>query len=425
MLTDKSIRAVQPQKDAFYISDETGRRGFGQLQLKVSSSGTKAFYFVYYFNKKKRFLALGDFPGLSLQEARKLATNYGQLVFDGKDPREVLDSEKQIQDAIREAERIQKLEGDVSQLLKIFNADVQSKRGKAYSLELSRTLNREALPVLGKTKVNQVTSEQIASILRPIVTRGSLVMANRTRSYLHAAFEFALKFDFSPERKETDPLFNLKFNPVTPVPKSLKTEQPSDRALSESELAIFWNLIEKSQLHPERKILLKLLIVFGGRRVNEVIQAPWSEFDLNQGLWDRPAARDKKGHHVLMPIGRIAHELLTELQQYTGESTYLFGDTPPTDYAINQTVRRLIAGKMEHFTPKSLRATAKTLMGKIGISKEARDRYHSHALTDVSSKHYDKFDYLEQNREVVRRWEAMLTDLLNGNTHQPGLKVAS
>jgi integrase len=171
--------------------------------------------------------------------------------------------------------------------------------------------------------------------------------------------------------------------------------------------------------------LLKLLIVFGGRRVTEVIEAPWSEFDLQQGLWNRPPTRDKKGRHVLMPIGRMAHELLAELEQYTGGKKYLFGDKPPTPYAINQSVRRIITGRMEHFTPKSLRATAKTLMGQLKISKEARDRYHSHALNDVSSRHYDKYDYLDQKKEVVRVWEGFLADVLAGKPHQPGLRAVS
>jgi integrase len=240
-------------------------------------------------------------------------------------------------------------------------------------------------------------------------------MANRTRSYLHAAFAFALQFDLSPQRKENDPLFNLQFNPVTAVPKALKSEKPSDRALTEQELADFWQLISSSQLAPERKILLKLIITLGGRRVNEVIKAPWSEFNLEEKLWYRSAKRDKKGKYVLMPIGKMAEDLLFELQKYTGNKTFLFGSTPPTDYAINQTVQRLIKGKIDHFTPKALRATAKTLMGKIGISKEARDRYHSHALNDVSSKHYDKFDYLDQKKEVVHQWESFLTDIITDN----------
>jgi integrase len=423
MLTDKQIKALEPKSDAYYETDDTSRRGYGRLAIKVSPSGSKAFYLIYRFDSKRKFLPLGIYPTLTLKKARSLADEHGQFVFDGKDPRDILEAIAKKEKEDRDNEYRKTLEGSVGQMFDLFIEKTKSERSHQYYIAVQRVLSSEILKTLGATtKANAVEPQHIAAALRPITSRGSLVMANRSRSYLSAAFAYGLQFDFSPARKETDPLFNLKYNPVTAVPKSLKAETPSDRALSEDELHTFWLLIENSQLILERKILLKLLVLFGGRRVSEVIAAPWSEFNLKEGLWNRPASRDKKGKHVLMPIGRMANELLSELHQYTGHQQYLFGDKPPTDYAINQTVRRLINKKMAHFTPKSLRATAKTLMGKIGITKEARDRYHSHALTDISSKHYDKYDYLDQHREVVRRWEAFMSDVINGVDHKPGLR---
>lgn len=422
MLTDKQIKFLEPKEDAYYETDDTSRRGYGRLAVKVSPSGTKSFYLLYRFENKRRFLPLGNYPALTLQSARKLANDYGQMVFDGKDPRDAIQAEQQKAEEARAEERRKALEGSVGQLFEFFIKKTKIERSDQYYKAVLRVLSGEVLKTLGpETKASIVDPAHIAAALRPISSRGSLIMANRARSYLSAAFTFGLQFDHSAERQEADPLFNIKFNPVAPVPKSLKKENPSDRALNEEELRVFWQLIEKSSLSTERKILLKLLVVFGGRRVNEIIGAPWSEINLNEGLWDRPASRDKKGKHVLMPIGRMASELLTELYQHTGHQLFLFGTPPPTDYAINQTVRRLIKGKMDHFTPKSFRATAKTLMGKIGISKEARDRYHSHSLNDISSRHYDKFDYLDQKREVARKWEAFIADVIAGNQHHHGL----
>lgn len=54
------------------------------------------------------------------------------------------------------------------------------------------------------------------------------------------------------------------------------------------------------------------------------------------------------------------------------------------------------------FTARDLRRTCKTLMGEAGISKEIRDRIQNHALNDVSSKHYDRYDYLPENAEHLR-----------------------
>lgn len=44
-------------------------------------------------------------------------------------------------------------------------------------------------------------------------------------------------------------------------------------------------------------------------------------------------------------------------------------------------------------------------MGEAGISKEIRDRIQNHALNDVSSEHYDRYDYLTEKRRVLEIWE--------------------
>ena len=65
------------------------------------------------------------------------------------------------------------------------------------------------------------------------------------------------------------------------------------------------------------------------------------------------------------------------------------------------------------FVPRDLRRTFKTLTGKAGISKEVRDRLQNHALTDVSSLHYDKYDYLKEKREAMEIWNNYLENILS------------
>lgn len=44
-------------------------------------------------------------------------------------------------------------------------------------------------------------------------------------------------------------------------------------------------------------------------------------------------------------------------------------------------------------------------MGGIGVSEELSDRIQNHALQDVSSKHYDRYDYLPEKRKALGSWE--------------------
>ena len=63
-------------------------------------------------------------------------------------------------------------------------------------------------------------------------------------------------------------------------------------------------------------------------------------------------------------------------------------------------------------TNRDLRRTWKTLAGKAGVPKEIRDRLQNHTLQDVSSKHYDRWQYMPEKREGMKKWNAFVTALL-------------
>lgn len=48
------------------------------------------------------------------------------------------------------------------------------------------------------------------------------------------------------------------------------------------------------------------------------------------------------------------------------------------------------------------------MAGQIKITKEIRDRIQHHALHDVSSVHYDRYDYSEEKLEALVKWEYKL-----------------
>jgi hypothetical protein len=59
-----------------------------------------------------------------------------------------------------------------------------------------------------------------------------------------------------------------------------------------------------------------------------------------------------------------------------------------------------------------IRTTFKTRGGEIGLSKEIRDRIQNHAMTDVSSRHYDHYDYMPEKMAALEAWEGILIDRL-------------
>ena len=67
-------------------------------------------------------------------------------------------------------------------------------------------------------------------------------------------------------------------------------------------------------------------------------------------------------------------------------------------------------------TIRDLRRTWKTLAGQAGLSKEIRDRLQNHTLQDVSSKSYDRWNYMPEKRAGMEKWDAFVRTLLSKKT---------
>ncbi len=80
---------------------------------------------------------------------------------------------------------------------------------------------------------------------------------------------------------------------------------------------------------------------------------------------------------------------------------------------FSQAITRLLKNStIEKFEPRDLRRTFKTLAGKAGLSKEIRDRLQNHSMNDVSTKHYDKYDYLQEKIQAMQKWDDFLANIL-------------
>src|SRR5262245_10643224 len=70
-------------------------------------------------------------------------------------------------------------------------------------------------------------------------------------------------------------------------------------------------------------------------------------------------------------------------------------------------------------TNRDLRRTWKTLAGQAGVPKEIRDRIQNHALQDVSSKSYDRWNYMPEKRAGMAKWDEFVRALLSKKHLQP------
>ncbi len=422
MFSDKQIKALRPTGKKYRVFEKASDKGFG---VQVSASGVVSFFQYYRYQGKQRFMTLGRYPNTTLAAAREAARKAYQIIDAGDDPQYERDKEQELklrkQKAEIEARKALDSLGTVSQMFECYTGQLEYD-GKRSVNQVKRIFKADIQPMIGQMKANAVTSDDIRGVLHPITDRDALVLANRCRSYLMAAFKFGIEWDYDSKNYKSDLRFKITVNPVRDVPRPLKSEAPAERVLSESELHLLWSLWGDPTAVPlSVGNVLRLILATGGQRVEEVLHSSWSEFNLSEQLWELPASRTKSGRPHVVPLSDLAIEVLEAQRRLQGDSKRLFpmrGDSTQSmqTNSLGNALRRFCKrNEVRRFTARDLRRTVKTLMGKIGIGKDIRDRLQNHAMTDVSSKHYDRYDYLKEKTNALNVWTQFLGVIIDGD----------
>ena len=82
-LTANAITGLKPRRASYDVTDPGG----ASVQLRVMPSGTKRWYFRFYWRNKRQRLGLGLWPAVGLAEARARARKAREVLDEGIDPR--------------------------------------------------------------------------------------------------------------------------------------------------------------------------------------------------------------------------------------------------------------------------------------------------------------------------------------------------
>ncbi|HCE1297792.1 TPA: integrase arm-type DNA-binding domain-containing protein [Vibrio parahaemolyticus] len=415
MLTVSAIRGLKPKDKPYYEWDTNSQRGRGKLGVQVTPKGSKTFVFRYFVEGKTKFIRLGRFPELSLNDARGKQKEMGELLLQGIDPKEQLESQHKAQQL---AKREEARKGSIKQLFEAYVSQME-KDGKRTHKAVLASLEKEVYPVIPPaTKAKEVTTHDLMLVLAAMIKRGAKTQSNRVRSYLMAAFNHGLRHDNDPANFIDEAKFGLLLNPVAAIPKQKDAERVGEHYLKMGEVIGLIddlnNEYERFKMGDAIRNLILLCLYTGGQRPYELAASRWEAIDWQQKtlLITSDISKNKRPH--LIPLTDSALVVL-DRQRLNNDSEFIFPHRfNATDHirldSLSQGIARYreASPHIKPFTPRDLRRTCKTLMGEIGISKSLRDRLQNHALNDVSSKHYDRYEYLPEKRIALESWEHKL-----------------
>ncbi len=296
----EQIPLPQPGKRSVYYDTRVSH-----LALRVTDTGTKTFLVYRWVDGKSLKRTIGQFPDLSIEQARTAAQKMNSSLAQGIDPLEL--------------KRVARKELTLGELFDQYIEDYAKGRCQTWE-EMVRNFDRN-FHDWKETKISKIKKIDVQTRINKLGAGGEHAhKANRAHDDLRALFEWGNKQGLCAID-----------NPCKGVDR-FKT-QSRERFLTRDELVKFFDALQKecktaTQESIRDYILISLLT---GARQNNVLCMRWEEIDFDLGFWRIPKTKHGDSHTV--PLTRFALQVL-EARQQTKSTEWVFpGKKPGTHLA--------------------------------------------------------------------------------------------
>jgi integrase len=263
---------------------------------------------------------------------------------------------------------------------------------------------------IGNVPVSDITAPRLLAAIRKIESRGAHEVAHRALQTCGQVFRYAI----GTGRGERNPAAELKgTDTLMPVKRTHYA------ALDASELPDFLKALKENEarLYLQTRYAIELLMLTF-TRTGELINAKWSEFDLEGRVWTIPEERMKMGKSHIVPLSKQAVEVLKKLQAINGKRDWVFPNQTDSKKAMsNNTILFALSrlGYKGRMTGHGFRALAmSTIKEKLGYRHEVVDRQLAHAPRNKVDAAYDRAKFLPERRKMMQQWADYIDSLASG-----------
>ncbi|MFP3799424.1 tyrosine-type recombinase/integrase [Paraburkholderia sp. SIMBA_027] len=389
-LDDLQLRRWMAQGEPIARSDGDG------LTFTLSEFGIATWVLRYSRGSRRPELTLGNYPDLSLSEARKKARAFRVKIDGGEDPA----ADKRVAKARqRESMTVNKLCDDY--VAKRF-PDLAANSVKMYTWLLDATVR----PKLGALEVPAVKPSDIVYMIETCGHPWSVcrtLLGLLRRIFKHAA-----------GRRMIDA------NPATGVELSAVLGAAPERRkrvmLSEDELRALLPGID--DLLGRRNGLMFRVLLATCVRSAELIKAEKALVDLERGAWRVRGSTVKTRAGFLVPLAPLVVGWMEELIAMAGDSTWLCParwsgkDGHVNGHILRDAITEAFEKKglkVRRFTPHDTRSTAKGHLRNLGFSRDISEIALNHKLPGVEGI-YDVREEIPERRRAMEAWAQFIAE---------------
>lgn len=175
LVNSQIINALPRDKD-YKLADGEG------MYLLIKKNGSKYWRMDYRYRGKRKTLAMGIYPRLSLKDAREKRRDAKILLDNHQDPAVVKKAEK--------LARHCNLFEDVSRDWWTHHKETWT---TTHADRVIRRLETNVFKEIGHLPVNEITPLQVIATIKKVEARGALDVANRVKQAIQASFRYAVQ----------------------------------------------------------------------------------------------------------------------------------------------------------------------------------------------------------------------------------------
>ena len=391
-LTDVAVRKAKPETMPYRMADGGG------MYLLVQLNGAKYWRFDYRFIGKRKTLALGVYPDVSLLEARERRVAARKLLANGADPGDIKKAQKAAKTALTE--------NSFEIVAREWFMKHAPTWADTHSSKIIRRLENDVFPWLGARPIGEITAPELLAMLRRVESRGALDTAHRVHQNCGQVFRYAV----ATGRAQRDPSGDLR----GALPPAKREHYAS--ITEPKEVAELLRAIEGFRGTFVVQCALKLAPLFFVRP-GELRKGKWADFDLEKAEWRYLVTKTKTEH--LVPLASQAVEILRELHALTGHGKHVFPGRDPqkpmSGAAVNAALRRMGYDTKTEITGHGFRAMARTILHQeIGIAPEVIEHQLAHRVPDALGTAYNRTKFIKERRAMMQQWADYLDGLAKG-----------
>jgi integrase len=396
MLTNTKLRGLKARNKIYRIADSDG------LAIEIRPTGKKLWRFRYRYNDKPSMLSLGEYPIITLAQARIKRDECKNLLQNNINPSE--NKREQQREQKQQKEQSRNFQSYFNEWFAVNNNNWSDK----YQKEIIKRANKHLLPHLKNISIIEITPKIMLNILKIMDNKGLSETLKKIRGISSQVFRYCVGIGV------------IEHDPTRDIPSNIfKKNKVKHLAAITDPIKIGTLLRNINNYYGSFQITQALRIApYIFLRPSELVGLRWNYIDFENKQIKLPADIMKMNTLHIVPLATQVIDILLTSKKINTDSPFVFPSlkSPKLRHITPESLRnalRVMGYSNEEITTHGFRGTASTLLHEQGFNSDYIERQLAHQERNKIKGAYNHAEHLVERRDMMQKWANYLDNLKN------------